>query len=201
MNILAIVLFALAMATATIPRVASAAGLRWTADGGVGVPIEIRNSVGLSPRALGSLTMRLTEGTEIGFAGDYAWYNTNHALSDGTQWRALALVRWHTRPDWFPWRMGAFGELGLGGGRVRYVEVHSLYALAAPASRLAAGLERQIAPRTAATLTLSFDRLDAALEPMYRHYPTMLSLSLGVALDLPRGGPIFAPPDDGRAAH
>lgn len=166
---------------------------RWSATAGLGQPTELFDYVGISPRAFGSVTIRLTQAADLGLAGDYAWYNSRDPAEGGRQWRALALVRWASRPRWLPPWCSPFGELGLGLGRLEYVGLTRVERRVGPASRLAVGLDLHVRPRVDLVATIGLDRLDSSINSMERKYPTMVSLKLGLALRLPRGEPLFAP--------
>ncbi len=182
--------FVVALFLALIPVATPAFGLRWSVGGGIAQPTEIGYYVGPSPRVGASLVTSFTDATLLGVMGDYTSYRTKRRETEGSQWRALLLVEWRLGRGPLPLWCEAFGQFGVGVGRMEYVGVTELEQLVGPAARLAAGLSFRVSRRFAVTTTFSFDRLDTAPNGMDRHYPTMLSLSVVVAFDWPRGGPL-----------
>ncbi|HDS74125.1 MAG TPA: hypothetical protein ENN56_01160 [Firmicutes bacterium] len=180
-----------------VPTATGAVDMLWTVAGGIGYLPDASSDVAASPSVHGTACIRLTERTWLGVHGDYTSYRPVKADEAGSQWRVLALVQWEWRHPWMPSQMTSFAQFGIGFGRMAYTDAlppteslrlwYPEQVTYGPAARLAGGFWWTVHPRIRANATVSFERLDTAINAISRKYPTMIGLTIGVSIQLPRG--------------
>ncbi len=179
-------------------NVARAVDMLWTVGGGIGYLPDASSDISATPSVHGSACIRFTERTWLGVHGDFASYSPVKADEAGSQWRVLALVQWEWRHEWMPTQMTPFAQFGIGFGGMTYTDAippteslrlwYPEQMTYGPAARIAGGVWWTFSQHVRANATMSFERLDTAINAIARKYPTMIELNVGVSIQFPRGG-------------
>ena len=179
-------------ATLALANASGGVEIRWAATSGIGYLTEIHNHVDPSPRVAAEATTRLTKRASLGLMGDYSVYRAVAPGNSGLQWRALALVHWRPTSGPLLGRIEPFGQFGIGAGSMGWDSPTASQRTLGPAARLAIGADTWIGGTYSVVTMLSLERLDSAIIDLKRRYPTMFTLSIGIAMVAPQGAALLS---------